>query len=155
MASSAKQRKIDELMSKASESLTRTRCFEAERMALRALTIARQNNDFESMARIVSPLYEARRERFHQALDVGRVTIIEAAITEADKRDLVDPEQLRQALDNVPRRPGIGVLREVLDRRTYTLTDSQLERRFLPIARSAGLPPPLAGHKVNGFKVDF
>jgi very-short-patch-repair endonuclease len=47
------------------------------------------------------------------------------------------------------------VLREVLDRRTFTLTDSELERRFLPIARSDGLPPPRTGHYLNGFKVDF
>jgi hypothetical protein len=47
------------------------------------------------------------------------------------------------------------VLREVLDRRTFTLTDSELERRFLPIARSAGLPPPRTGHYLNGFKVHF
>lgn len=80
---------------------------------------------------------------------------IEVAINEADKRDLVDPEHLRTALDRTGRRPGVGVLRAVLDRRTFTLTDSELERRFLPIARSAGLPPPRTGHHVNGFKVDF
>ena len=35
------------------------------------------------------------------------------------------------------------------------LTDSELERRFLPIARRAGLPPPQTGRPVNGFKADF
>jgi uncharacterized protein DUF559 len=43
----------------------------------------------------------------------------------------------------------------LLDRRTFTLTESELERRFLPIVRGAGLPPPEAGRWVNGFKVDF
>jgi very-short-patch-repair endonuclease len=80
---------------------------------------------------------------------------LEAAINEADKRDLVDPERLRLELDTIPRRPGIGVLREVLDRRTFTLTDSELERLFLPIAREAGLSKPVTGAYVNGFKVDF
>jgi very-short-patch-repair endonuclease len=80
---------------------------------------------------------------------------IEAAINEADKRDLVDPEHLRMALDRTRRRPGVGVLRVVLDRRTFTLTGSELERRFLPIARSAGLSPPRTGHYLNGFNVDF
>ncbi len=80
---------------------------------------------------------------------------LERAINEADKRDLVNPEQLRAALDELSRRPGIGVLRKVLDRRTFTLTDSELERRFLPIARAARLPKPWTGHQLNGFKVDF
>jgi len=30
----------------------------------------------------------------------------------------------------------------------------ELERRFLPLARAAGLPPPRTGQHVNGFKVD-
>jgi very-short-patch-repair endonuclease len=46
-------------------------------------------------------------------------------------------------------------LRETLDRRTFTLTDSELERRFLPLARQAGLPQPQTGRYVSGFKVDF
>jgi very-short-patch-repair endonuclease len=46
-------------------------------------------------------------------------------------------------------------LRQILDRRTFTLTESQLERKFLPLARRAGLPAPQTGTYVNGFKVDF
>jgi very-short-patch-repair endonuclease len=80
---------------------------------------------------------------------------LEAAINEADKRDLTDPEQLRSALGPLPGRPGVRALRQTLDRRTFTLTDSELERGFLPIARAAGLPLPQTGPKVNGFKVDF
>jgi very-short-patch-repair endonuclease len=55
----------------------------------------------------------------------------------------------------MPRRPGIAILREALDRRTFALTDSALERRFLPLARDAGLAQPQTGVRVNGFKVDF
>jgi very-short-patch-repair endonuclease len=80
---------------------------------------------------------------------------LEAAINEADELDLTDPEELRATLDEVPRRPGIGPMRNVLDRRTFTLTDSELERRFLPLARAAGLGTPLTGRQVNGFRVDF
>ena len=43
----------------------------------------------------------------------------------------------------------------MLDRETFTLTDSQLEREFLPLARSAGLGQPRTGVQLNGFKVDF
>jgi len=46
-------------------------------------------------------------------------------------------------------------LRETLDRRTFTLTDSELERRFLAIVRQAGLSLPQTGRRVTGFKVDF
>jgi hypothetical protein len=80
---------------------------------------------------------------------------LEAAVNEADKRGLTNPEKLRAALDEVIRRPGVRPLRELLDRRTFTITDSELERRFLPLAREAGLPTPETGCRVNGFRVDF
>jgi very-short-patch-repair endonuclease len=80
---------------------------------------------------------------------------LEAAIIEADKRDLANPEALHSALARFTGRPGVARLREVLDRRTLVLTDSELERRFLPIARRAGLPHPQTGSHINGFKVDF
>ena len=51
--------------------------------------------------------------------------------------------------------PGAAHLRSTLDHRTFTLTDSQLERRFLPLARKADLPLPETQQWVNGFKVDF
>jgi very-short-patch-repair endonuclease len=80
---------------------------------------------------------------------------LEAAVNEADKRGLTDPEELRAALDEVGRRPGIRPLRQLLDRRTFTLTDSELERRFLPLVHEAGLPAPETRRYVNGFRVDF
>lgn len=80
---------------------------------------------------------------------------LEQAINQADKLDLVSPDELRAALDSTPRCPGLGAMRTILDRRTFVLTDSQLERRFLPIARRAGLPTPQTGTRVNGFRVDF
>src|SRR5918992_571525 len=80
---------------------------------------------------------------------------LERAIGEADKRDPIDPESLRRELERFANRPGIAPLRETLDRHTFTLTDSELERRFLPIARQAGLSRPLTQQLVNGFRVDF
>ena len=47
-----------------------------------------------------------------------------------------------------PSGPGFAVrrhLRGLLDRRTFVLTDSELERRFLPLAKRAGLPLPETG----------
>jgi very-short-patch-repair endonuclease len=80
---------------------------------------------------------------------------LEAAINEADKRDRVDPETLRASLEASAGMPGAAKLRRVLDQRTFTLTDSELERRFVPIARKAGLPLPQTQAHVNGFRVDF
>jgi very-short-patch-repair endonuclease len=80
---------------------------------------------------------------------------LEATINEADKLDLCDPEELRAALDDAKGQPGVRALRTVLDRRTFSLTDSELERRFLRVVRALGLPKPETGVRVNGFKVDF
>lgn len=80
---------------------------------------------------------------------------LEGAVNEADKLDLVDPEGLRAALTPQRGRPGIAKVRTTLDRRTFTMTDSELERRLLPIARRAGLPKPLTQVYVNGRLVDF
>jgi len=80
---------------------------------------------------------------------------LERAVNEADKRDLIDPETLRSRLDDHVGEPGVKVLRELLDKRTFRLSDSDLEILFRPIAASAGLPPPLTKQIVNGYEVDF
>ncbi len=80
---------------------------------------------------------------------------IERAINEADKYDLVHPPELRKALESSVSGPGAARLRHILDRRTFRLTKEELERRFLPLARDAGLPVPLTGQWVNDFEVDF
>jgi very-short-patch-repair endonuclease len=80
---------------------------------------------------------------------------LERAVNEADKRDLIDSEALRAALEARAGEPGVRALCTLLDRATFVLTDSELERRFLPLARRAGLPPPRTRRRVNGFKVDF
>ena len=69
MSSSEKRRKIDELMEKASDALRRTAYFEAERLSMRALGMARQLADFERIHRIVMPLQESRRQRLQLAFD--------------------------------------------------------------------------------------
>jgi very-short-patch-repair endonuclease len=80
---------------------------------------------------------------------------VERMINEADKYNLMHPPQLREALDARPGEPGVAKLRFILDRRTFRLTKEELERRFLPLAREAGLPTPLTGQFVNEFEVDF
>jgi hypothetical protein len=80
---------------------------------------------------------------------------VERAVNEADKRDLVDPETLRAELDRYIGEPGVKALRSILDKRTFRLSDSELEIVFRPLAMEAGLPPPLTKEIVNGFEVDF
>lgn len=76
-------------------------------------------------------------------------------MNDADRLNLIDPEALFDALEDYAGHPGVGPLRAILGDRTFRLTDSELERRFLPLAAEAGLPPPQTGRWLNGFKVDF
>lgn len=86
MPGSAKRKKIDDLMNKASKALAQTSYFEAERMASKALYMAYQNCDFERMARILMPLQEARRQRCQIALDLGEITIIDEQLINEEFR---------------------------------------------------------------------
>jgi very-short-patch-repair endonuclease len=80
---------------------------------------------------------------------------LEAAVNEADRLDLIEPERLRKAVEEMGGERGVSTLSRLLDRRTFRLTDSELERRFLRLVRSAGLPMPQTGCEINGFRVDF
>ena len=80
---------------------------------------------------------------------------LERAINEADKLDLIDPVSLWEAIDSHRGQPGVARLRAMLDRRTFRLTDSELERRFLPLAHDAGCRLRVTRQWINGFKVDF
>jgi Protein of unknown function (DUF559) len=82
-------------------------------------------------------------------------TTVERMVDEADRLDLISPSQLRAALKSHPGEPGVGRLRTWLDRRTFRLTRSWLERLFLPIANEVGLSVPETKIWVNGFEVDF
>jgi very-short-patch-repair endonuclease len=80
---------------------------------------------------------------------------LERAVNEADRLGLIDPETLLIAMESHPGKRGVKPLRELLGRRIFRLTDSELERRFLRLVAEAGLPVPLTQRTVNGFKVDF
>lgn len=88
------------------------------------------------------------------ATELGPIAL-ERAVSEADKRDLVDPETLRSRLGDYAGEPGVRRLRQVLDKRTFRLSDSDLEILLRRIAVKAGLGAPLTKHVVNGFEVDF
>lgn len=80
---------------------------------------------------------------------------LERAINEADRLRLTNPEVLHEALESYPGQRGVGPLKALLGDRTFRLTDSELERRFLSLVVAAGLPTPVTGKRLNGFKVDF
>jgi very-short-patch-repair endonuclease len=80
---------------------------------------------------------------------------VERMVDEADRLDLISPPALRVALADHRGEPGVARLRAWLDRRTFRLTRSNLERLFLPLARGVGLPVPETKVRVNGFEVDF
>jgi very-short-patch-repair endonuclease len=80
---------------------------------------------------------------------------LERAVNEADKLDVIDPETLRRSLETYAGQPGVKPLRALLDRDTFLLTDEELERLFLRLAREVGLSLPKTKEMVNGFEVDF
>ena len=77
------------------------------------------------------------------------------AVNEADKLEVILADDLRDELDSYTGVPGAKRLVALLDRDTFVLTQEELERLFLPIAREVGLPLPLTGEIVNGYEVDF
>jgi very-short-patch-repair endonuclease len=80
---------------------------------------------------------------------------MERMVNEADRLNRITPPALREALDSHRGEPGVRPLRTLLDRRTFRLTRSELERFFLPLVTQIGLPLPLTKQWVNGFEVDF
>lgn len=82
-------------------------------------------------------------------------TQLEAAVNAADRLGLINPEELRRKVDERRGMDGVKALRRMLDRQTFRLTESELERRFLRLVHRAQLPPPKTQQQVNGFRVDF
>ena len=80
---------------------------------------------------------------------------LEAAINQTDALDLLDPPALRAELNALAGQAGVARLRALLDRHTFRLTDSELERMFLRLVRRAGLPDPQTQRYASGWRVDF
>jgi len=80
---------------------------------------------------------------------------LERAVNDADKRDVMPVGMLRSELDDYTGVPGVRPLRQLIDKLTFRLSDSELEVRFRPISDAAGLPAPVSKQRVNGFEVDF
>ncbi len=72
-------------LAKAEHALKRHQWFEAERLALKALELARAAREFDAMARITLPLQEARRQRMLVAAEFGKLTIVNESVPEDTK----------------------------------------------------------------------
>jgi very-short-patch-repair endonuclease len=80
---------------------------------------------------------------------------VDDAIERMNQIGLRSPAQLADELSRRHPIAGTARVRDRIARWTISLTDTQLERRFLPIARRAGLPQPLTQQQVSGYRVDF
>jgi very-short-patch-repair endonuclease len=100
------------------------------------------------------PLTAVTRTIIDVAPRIGAARL-ERIVGEADKLGLSDPEQIRAAAARAPRLPGSAIVRRRLDLRTFRLTESELERRFLSLVGRAGIDRPETGARIGGHKVDF
>lgn len=108
----------------------------------------------EIVARQCIPVTDIVRTLIDFAAESG-LAVVERAVNEADKRNLITPDVLRLRLVDHTGEAGVRPLRQLLDKYTFRLSDSNLEVLFRPIAEAAGLPVPLTKQIVNGFEVDF
>ena len=76
MSSDKKDARLQEQMEKTEAALRRGQWFEAERLAQRAMEMARSSENFGAMARICMPLQEARRQRVQAALDLKKIRVV-------------------------------------------------------------------------------
>ena len=78
---------------------------------------------------------------------------LEQAIGEADLRRIVGLKALRTAATKAGK--SGAPLRAVIDRATFRVTQSELEREFLRLIRRAGLPLPDTQTRFGRSRVDF
>lgn len=87
----------------------------------------------------------------------GRVDgrALEQAIARGERLGLVRVAELRARARTSDRRPGIGTLRETLERGDPALTRSVAEERFLALVRAGQLPDPRTNAPVGRYELDF
>lgn len=79
----------------------------------------------------------------------------ERLVNAADARNLIRADTLRERLDHHLGEPGVPLLVEVLDRDTFVLTESEVERLALPLFEEAGLGRPHSQKRFGPYRVDF
>lgn len=98
MAHGSKQARIDEALSRATRALQHDAVFDAERIAHKAMMMAREASAFEQLATACDVIWSARQQRIAMAKETDEVVIVEEAITEstivAPGCYLVEPPQV-------------------------------------------------------------
>jgi very-short-patch-repair endonuclease len=110
--------------------------------------------DGDATTRDRIPVTSPARTLVDLAIDLSPARL-ERAVNRADKLGLIRPDELRAELSSRQGQRGVPALRDLLDRETFALTESELERCFLRLARQAGLAKPETGVSLNGYVVDF
>ncbi|MHC4447052.1 MAG: hypothetical protein ACYSXF_04615 [Planctomycetota bacterium] len=77
MSIAAQSKTIQDLHEKARQALDESLPFEAERLAAKALQLARRERLFDRMAEVVSTIQEARRVRIEPAIATGEVVVLD------------------------------------------------------------------------------
>jgi very-short-patch-repair endonuclease len=98
--------------------------------------------------RVIDPLWTIIDLAAH--LDPEPLT---RAVNEADRLGLVDHGDLASLVESLKNRRGLRKLRTLLG--DYTRTDSDLERRFLRLAKRARMPVPQTQAEIDGMRLDF
>jgi hypothetical protein len=86
---------------------------------------------------------------------------VEKAIDQADVLGIFDLRPLEEALSRAAGRRGAGILQQILAAYAGpTLTDRELEERFLALCRAAGMPKPAVNEWITldggvAYKIDF
>jgi very-short-patch-repair endonuclease len=80
---------------------------------------------------------------------------LEEVVNQADAKQLLRMDSLRAELDCRGGERGVAILKALLDRDSFVLTHSKLERLFVPLAGRAGLPKPEAQRQLGSARVDF
>jgi hypothetical protein len=97
-------------------------------------------------------------------LDLAEVVnrrAVERAINQAEVKRIFDLRAVEEVLSRAPGRRGAGVLKGVLaEYGGPTLTEKELEERFLALCRAAGLPQPEVNAWITlddgiAYKIDF
>lgn len=79
----------------------------------------------------------------------------ERLINAADARNLIRADVLHERLGGYEGRPGVPLLGQILAADHFVLTESELERLFLPLASRAGLGTPESQRRFGRHRVDF
>jgi very-short-patch-repair endonuclease len=101
------------------------------------------------------PVTSPTRTLLDLASVVGRAEL-ERAVARAERLELVDRADLSALIARGRGRPGIPLLRAVMEQPGGpVLTRSEAEERFLALIRRFRLPPPVVNARVAGYEVDF